>query len=108
MAQRGRQHGVLDRLDLALDLLNNWHVIVDDEVEDRIDYVILSLRQNGRTGFAALAHRSIGDGSAMADRYDVAAADKQMRLAEGNPPLHHLRSSAGSDGTERGDIRRAT
>src|SRR5262252_591198 len=72
LAQRSRQHGVLDRLDLGLDLLNNWHVIVDDEVEDRIDYVILSLRQNGRTGFAALAHRSVGDGSAMADRYDVA------------------------------------
>jgi len=32
----------------------------------------------------------------MADRYDVAAADKQMRLAEGNPPLHHL-CSAGYD-----------
>ena len=32
----------------------------------------------------------------MADRYDVAAADKQMRLAEGNPPLHHLRG-AGHD-----------
>ena len=40
MAQRGRQHGVLDRLDLGLDLLNNWHVIVDDEVKDRIDYVV--------------------------------------------------------------------
>src|SRR5262245_52511420 len=93
MAQCGRQHGVLERLDLSLDLLNNWHVIVDDEVEDRIDYVILSLRQNGRTGFAALAHRSIGDGSAMAHRYDVAAADKQMRLAEGHPPLHHLRGT---------------
>ena len=73
-----------------MDLLNNWHVIVDDEVEDRIDDVILSLRQNGRTGFAALAHSSIGDRSAMADRYDVATADKQMRLAEGNPPLNHL------------------
>src|SRR6516162_7858427 len=92
-AQRGRQHGILDRLDLGLDLLNNWHVIVDDEVEDRIDYVILSLRQNGRTSFAALAHRSIGDGSAMADRYDVAAADKQMRLAEGNSSLHDLRGA---------------
>jgi len=29
----------------------------------------------------------------MADRYDVAAADEQMRLAEGNPPLHHLRGA---------------
>jgi hypothetical protein len=29
----------------------------------------------------------------MADRYDVTAAHKQMRLAEGNPPLHHLRGA---------------
>ena len=29
----------------------------------------------------------------MADRYDVAAADKQMRLAEDDPPLHHLRGA---------------
>ena len=33
----------------------------------------------------------------MADRYDVAAADKQMRLAEGNPPLYHLRGTGNDE-----------
>jgi hypothetical protein len=87
---------VLDLLDLLLDHLEHRHVVVDDEIEDRVEDVILAVREHLRGCLAAQPHRLVGHRGAVAHRDDVAAADEEMRLAEGDAAVDHLRR-AGDD-----------
>jgi len=68
-------------------------VIVDDEIEDRIEDVVGAVGQRNGAGFAALAHRSVRDGRAVANRDDVSLAHEEVRLAERDAATHELRGS---------------
>ena len=86
VAHRADQHPVLDRVDLVLDRLQHRHVVVDDEVEDRVQDEVLALGEAGRAALPVLAHRRVGGRGAVPDADDVALADEEVRLAEGTRP----------------------
>ena len=48
--KRSMEHAVLEFIDLALDCLDDGHVVVDDEVEDGIEDVVLTAGEDGGTG----------------------------------------------------------
>ena len=91
LAQRRREDVVLDLLDLALDGFEHRHVVVDDEIEDRVEDVVLAVREHLRRGLAARAHRRVSRGRAVTDRDHIAPADEEVRLAEGDAAVEHLR-----------------
>ena len=69
---RLRQHPVLDGVDLFLDRFQHRHVVVDDEIENRVEDEVLALCQRGRAGFPMLAHGGVGGRGAVPDADDVA------------------------------------
>src|SRR5471030_2804860 len=90
------EHAVFQRIDLALHGLHDRDVFVDDEVEDRIEDVVLAARQAGRAGLVALPHGGIGGRRPVTDRHDVALADEDVGLAEVDLAIDDLRG-AGHD-----------
>ena len=44
------EHAILELIDLALDRLDDRHVVVDDEVEDGIEDVVLAAGEDSGTG----------------------------------------------------------
>ena len=96
MSARGHrlhQHAVLDRLDLLLDRLEHRHVVVDDEVEDGVEDEVLALGQRGRAALPMLAHGGVGGRGAVPDADDVALAEEEMGLAEGDAAVDQLRGA---------------
>src|SRR6266702_4030093 len=91
LGDRMREHVVLDLLDLLVNALEHGRVVVDDEIEDRIKDVVLAARERTRAALATLAYRRVGGRGAVANRHEIAVADEDMRLAEGDPALDQLR-----------------
>ena len=83
--QLRREQPLLDRVDLVDRRRHHRHVVVDDEVEQRVQHVVDAMGQQLRRGLAAYAHRHVGLRRAMADADDVVLADEDAGFAE-----HHL------------------
>ena len=77
-----REHLFLQRVRLGFQLVQDGEVVVDDEVDDRIDDEALALRQHLRRAFGARAHFAIGRGRAVAHGDHVARSRENVRLAE--------------------------
>ena len=90
LGHRLRQHAVLDLVDLLLDLLQHRHVVVDDEVEDGVEDEVLALGERRRAALPMLPDRRVGRRGAVPDADDVALADEEMRLAEGDAAADEL------------------
>ena len=84
---------ILDVLDLIVDRVEHRKVVVDDEIENGVDNEVFALREAFRARLAAFAHMRIRARCAMAHAHDIAGADKNMRLAEGDAALNHLRGA---------------
>ena len=55
LMKRSMEHAILELIDLALDRLDDRHVVVDDEVEDGIEDVILAAGEDRGTGLEPFA-----------------------------------------------------
>ena len=89
---------VLDLFDLVLDRLQHRHVVVDDEVEDRVEDVVLAVRQHAGQHSQRSRTARVGGRGAVAHRDHVALADEEMRLAEGDAVADHLRGARDDEG----------
>jgi len=93
LVERRGEDAVLQLFHLLVHGAHDRHVIIDDKVEDRVQDVVLAVGKHGRAGFAPLAYRGIGGRGAVADGHDVAAADEDVRLAEGDAAVEELRGA---------------
>ena len=72
--------------------MRHAHVIVDDEIEDGIENVILAVGKRRGRGLASLPHRKVRGRVPVANGDDIAATDEQMRFAEDDFVILHMRS----------------
>ena len=62
------QDVLLEGLDLGREVFDHRQVVVDDEVDHRVEHVVLAVAELLGRRLGALAHLGVGGGGAMADR----------------------------------------
>ena len=93
LGDRSLEHPVLGGVHLGADRVQHREVGVDDGVQHGVEDVVLPVRQRLRRRLAALADGAVGARSAVAHRDHVAESDEEVRFAERDPVLDHLRGA---------------
>jgi hypothetical protein len=81
---------VLDGLHLGHDRLHDRPVVVDDEVEHRMEDVVLPVGELPGAGLRLLPHGRVRSRGAVADGDDVASSDEDLGLSERDASLNEL------------------
>jgi hypothetical protein len=92
------QNVFLERLDLVRELLDNDKVVVDDKVYQGVEDVVLAMDQLLGRRLGALPHPGVGSRGTVADRYDVAATDKDLGLTQRDVPIDQEGSAQYQEG----------